>query len=58
MVVSVIVGHWKLTSDQPNVGMVEIFYGSKFLFLHITHTFLTSNLAAKERYLGESKLVY
>ncbi len=47
MVVLVDVGRWRLTSDQPTVGIVKIVYGSIFLFLHISHTFLTSDLAAK-----------
>ncbi len=41
------VGHWRLTSDQPTVGIVIIVYGSIFLFLRISHTFMTSDLLAK-----------
>ena len=33
MVVLVNVGHWRLMSDQPTVGIVKIVYGSIFLFL-------------------------
>ncbi len=33
MVVLVNVGRWRLTSDQPNVGIVKIAYKSIFLFL-------------------------
>jgi hypothetical protein len=57
MVVLVLVGRWRLTSDQPTVGIVKIVYRSIFLFLRRTHTFLTSDPAAKKRDLGESKLV-
>jgi hypothetical protein len=46
MVVWVNVGHWRLTSDQPTIGTVTIVYGSIYLFLRRSHTFLTSNLAA------------
>jgi hypothetical protein len=47
VVVLVDVGHWRLTSDQPTVGIVNIVYGSIFLFLRRSHTFLTSDPAAK-----------
>jgi hypothetical protein len=47
MAVLVDVGHWRLTSDQPTGGIVKIVYGSIFLFLRRSHTFLTSDLAAK-----------
>ncbi len=57
MVVLVVVVRWRLTSDQPTAGIVKIVYGSIFLFLRRTHTFLRSDLAAKMRNLGESKLV-
>jgi hypothetical protein len=57
MVVLVVVGRWRLTSDQPTVGIVKIVYGSIFLFLRRTHTFLISDPAAKKRDLGESELV-
>ncbi len=30
MVVLVVVGRWRLTSDQPTVGIVKIVYGSIF----------------------------
>jgi hypothetical protein len=30
IVVLVIVGRWRLTSDQPTVGIVKIVYGSNF----------------------------
>ncbi len=53
----VAVGHWRLTSDQLTVGIVKIAYGSIFLFLRRTHTFLTSDLVAKKSDLGENKLV-
>ncbi len=41
------VGCWRLTSDQPTVGIVKIVYGSIFLFLRRSHTFFTSDPAAK-----------
>jgi hypothetical protein len=47
MVVLVDVGCWRLTSDQPTVGIVKIVYSSIFLFLSRSHTFLTSDPAAK-----------
>ncbi len=47
MVVLVDVGRWRLTSDRPTVGIVTIVYGSIFLFLRRSHTFLTSDPAAK-----------
>ncbi len=47
MVVLVDVGHWRLTSGQPTVGIVWIVYRSIFLFLRRSHTFLTSDPAAK-----------
>jgi hypothetical protein len=47
MVVLVDVGHWRRTSDRPTVGIVEIVYGSIFLFLRRSHTFLTFDPAAK-----------
>jgi hypothetical protein len=47
MVVLVDVGRWRLTSDQPNVGIVKIVYGSIFSFLRRSHTFLTSDPSAK-----------
>jgi hypothetical protein len=46
-VVLVDVGHWRLTSDQPTVRIVTNVYGCNFLFLHRSHTFLTSDPAAK-----------
>jgi hypothetical protein len=46
------VGHWKLTSDQPNVGIVEIVYGSIFSFLRRSiHTFLTADPALNKEEL-------
>jgi hypothetical protein len=48
MVVLVDVGRWRLMSDRSTVGIVEIVYESIFLFLHRSHTFLTSDLAAKK----------
>jgi hypothetical protein len=58
MVVLVVAGRWKLTSDQLTLGIVEIVYGSNlFLFSCRTHTFLTTDPAAEKRDLGESKLV-
>jgi hypothetical protein len=57
MVVLVVVRHWKLTSDQSTVGIVKVVSGSIFLFPCRTHTVLTSDMAAKKRDLGESKLV-
>jgi hypothetical protein len=49
MSVLVDVGCWRLTSDRPTVGMVEIVYRSNFfLFLRRSHIFLTSDLAAKK----------
>ncbi len=47
MVVWVNVGSWRLTSDRPTVGIVKIVYGRFFLFLRGSHTFLTSDPAAK-----------
>ena len=47
MVVLVDVGHWRRTSDQPTVGLVEIVYGSIVLFLRRSHTFLTFDTAGK-----------
>jgi hypothetical protein len=58
MVVLVVVGRWRLMSDRPTVGIVKIVYGSSFLFLRRNHTFLTSDLEAKKRDLGESKMVF
>ncbi len=40
-------GFWRRTSDQPTVGIVKIVYGSFFVFLCKSHTFLTFDLAAK-----------
>ncbi len=51
MVVIVDVGCWRCTSDRSTVGIVEIVYGSIFLFLRRPHTFLTSDLAAKKESL-------
>ncbi len=48
MVVLINVGRWRLTSDQPTGGIVTIVYGSNFLFLCRSHTFLTSDPAAKK----------
>ncbi len=48
MVVMVDVGHWRRTSDRSTVGIVEIVYGSFFLFLRRSHAILTSNPAAKK----------
>jgi hypothetical protein len=48
MVVLVDVGCWRLTSDLPTVGIVKIVYGSIFLFLRRSHTFMTSDPAAKK----------
>ncbi len=48
MVVLVDVGRWRLMSDRPTVGIVTIVYGSFFLFLHRSHTILTSDPAAKK----------
>ncbi len=41
------VGCWRLTSDWPTVGIVHNVYGSIFLFLRRSNTFLTSDPAAK-----------
>jgi hypothetical protein len=46
MVVLVDVGHWRLTSDQPTVGIVAIVY--KVFFLRRSHTFMTSDPEAKK----------
>jgi hypothetical protein len=40
-------GCWRRTSDQLTVGIVKIVYGSFFLFLPSSHTFLTFDPAAK-----------
>ena len=42
------VGDWRLESDQPTVGIVKFVYGSVFLFLRRSHTFLTSDPASKK----------
>ncbi len=39
MVVMVDVGRWRRTSDRSAVGIVEIVYGSIFLFLRRSKTF-------------------
>jgi hypothetical protein len=57
MVVMVDVGHWRLTSDRSTVGIVEIVYGSIFLFLRRSHTFLTSDPAAKTERFRPSHFV-
>jgi hypothetical protein len=48
LVVLVDVGHWRLKSDQPTVGIVKIVFVS---FLCKSHTFSTSDPAAKKRRL-------
>jgi hypothetical protein len=40
-------GCWRHTSDRPTVGIVKIVYGSIFIFLRSSHTFLTFDPAAK-----------
>jgi hypothetical protein len=47
LVVLVDVGCWRLTSDKPTVEIVKIVSGRFFLFLHRSHTILTSDPAAK-----------
>ncbi len=57
MVVLVDVGRWRLTSDLPTVGIVNIVYQSIFLILCRSHTFSTSDPSAKKGRLKPSKLV-
>jgi hypothetical protein len=54
MVVLVDVGRWRLTSGLTTAGIVKIVYVSIFLFLHRSHTFLTSDPAAKKGRLRPS----
>jgi hypothetical protein len=55
MVVWVDVGRWRLTSDQPTVGIVKIVYGFFFEFLCISYTLFTSDPSAK---LGKIRLLH
>jgi hypothetical protein len=57
MVVMVDVGHWRRKTDRSTVGIVEIVYGSIFLFLCRSHTFLTSDPEAKKERFRPSHFV-
>jgi hypothetical protein len=53
MVALVNVGHWRLTSDQPTIGIVDIVYKFFFLFLCRSVTPILNNTSLYKMGAGE-----